>query len=1757
MPTDPSNKTTMPDVIRARQWLVLGCLIALLAGASRAGAGVRQITSNAVPDGPPRINARGQMVWVREQGYFEQIDLWDGTSVRQLSHEMAKNGFPQLNDAGEVVWLGWQSDDAPDSVIYRWDGTALWSIRRDTRSVNDLQINNRGQVLWSEFDGRARQIYLWEQERSDAAGGIRPLTFGPVEHDNPFLGPTGDIAWQGFGPDSWQVYLWQEGSIRQISHQSPDVNGGFLFYPQVNSFGQAAWRALDRGFFTFFWNGATTRTLNPIGGSGSDGLPQLSDRGWIVWATVAGEILLWDGSSVRLISPPGVPGALPQINAAGQVVWQSGSDLFLWEEGQVRRITDDRSAGRNEPHFPQINVGGQVGWTASDGHDTEIFLYTPSRPGSVELADGSVVEGSPSVGTVYLPAPAPAGGAVVTLASSQPGVVSVPDSVLVPAGAGSADFPVRTGLVEAATVAEISAAYGSESWKTTLQVTHTSLSELALSYYGVGGVSFQGQLYLDGAAPPEGAGVQLTSDNPDLARVPTTVTVPPGTDRVTFTLTTGTVTAPTPIEIRATYRGVTRQARITLTDGFRLGLTIKYDQVKGGATSEGYVTIERPDPNVPTVVRLTTDRPDIVTVPASVSVPPREKYGEFEIQTRPVAVTTGALVTASVGSEQASAPLTVVGQGLTALTFEANPVTGGAETTGRVLLGDPAPARGFDVWLQPSDYNLFRAFPQKVTVPPGGTAVNFPVQTVPVSGDREVTVSATDGAGKVSAVLRVTANQLVSLALSAPQAVGGDPVTAKVILRSPAPAGGAMVQLTSDDVAAAVPPAVVIPAGTTSALVPVTTRAVTAATPVFLTASYGAMTRSTDLLVLPPTPLSLTLDPDRISGGMAVTATVVLSDPAPAGGAVVLLHSQGPATAPVPDRLVVPAGMTTVAFSLRTQMVAAATVSLITAEYAGFPSAAPLTVLPIPPGPVESTTRLSLGANDIVFDPTSGRIYASIAAPAGRRGNSLVWIDPYSGAVGPAVPVGPEPGLLALSDPRRYLYVALDGSGSVRRFDLAAAGPDPGAGLEFSLGQDVSGGRFSVIDMKGVPGAPDSVAVVRVHSREFPTDPEVLVFDGGLARQFSVSQSYPSHSIAFSKRPDLLYGLEDNGRSSALRRMILDPTGVMLRELKPEPIPGRSVGMVLDEGRIYTPSGYMVDPEARQVVGQIPGLPEPPADRRWFDPPALVAADSSVGRVFYLTDDGGSYTLRAFDEQTLQPLGTLPVDGVQGIPTRLIRWSADGLAIRTSDGQVLLIRTSLVPRVDARVTLDTALVVGGQPVQAQVRLNGPAPAGGAIVPLRSSDPRAATVPAEVVVPAGETAATFRVSTVPVEADTLLTLQAGRAGEAGQADLQVLAPPLVELTIEPPVYDGSGRVTGTVRLGGAAPAAGAVVTLESSDLIDLAVPESVTVPGGSTRATFVIEPRRPELRQFYTVKASRGGIVRQASINVRGFVPQSLVIIPSWLRGSGTATGVLTLEEPAPAGGARVRLYTPPLQTLTGKEQIPESVTVAAGERSALFPILILPMTYDNGVTVCAGWRSDGPCATLDILMPMPVTVRFTPEKVLGGDTCVATITLPEPAPAGGVTFFLNTGYMSVLDVSRTVTVPAGSRSVSLTVGTRPVQNRRLESLWPTGPANAEVALLTVLPRGGLQPPGDLSAHPLSPTRVRLDWTDTSTSETGFGVWRRSSGDWVRIGVAPQDSPTFVDAGAQPDTTYTYRVRAHNNYGASAWSSEVTVQTPGP
>lgn len=109
--------------------------------------------------------------------------------------------------------------------------------------------------------------------------------------------------------------------------------------------------------------------------------------------------------------------------------------------------------------------------TCGGASATASLSVQPITAASLSLSPTSVKGGSGSVATVWLSGPAPAGGIVVTLSSSNTSAATVPSSVTVPVGSSSATATVSTRTVTSTKKVSISARAGGVTRQATLQVT--------------------------------------------------------------------------------------------------------------------------------------------------------------------------------------------------------------------------------------------------------------------------------------------------------------------------------------------------------------------------------------------------------------------------------------------------------------------------------------------------------------------------------------------------------------------------------------------------------------------------------------------------------------------------------------------------------------------------------------------------------------------------------------------------------------------------------------------------------------------------------------------------------------------------------------------------------------------------------------------------------------------------------------------------------------------------------------------------------------------------------------------------------------------------------------------------------------------------------------------------------------------------------------------------------------------------------------
>ena len=87
---------------------------------------------------------------------------------------------------------------------------------------------------------------------------------------------------------------------------------------------------------------------------------------------------------------------------------------------------------------------------------------------------------------------------------------------------------------------------------------------------------------------------------------------------------------------------------------------------------------------------------------------------------------------------------------------------------------------------------------------------------------------------------------------------------------------------------------------------------------------------------------------------------------------------------------------------------------------------------------------LPIDPSHLVYDASRARLYASVPGGAARYPNTIAVIDPKAAAVTASIPVGSDPGALALSDDSSTLWVGVDGAFSLRKVVLTSSPPTVG-----------------------------------------------------------------------------------------------------------------------------------------------------------------------------------------------------------------------------------------------------------------------------------------------------------------------------------------------------------------------------------------------------------------------------------------------------------------------------------------------------------------------------------------------------------------------------------------------------------------------------------------------------------------------------------------------------------------------------------------
>ncbi len=545
--------------------------------------------------------------------------------------------------------------------------------------------------------------------------------------------------------------------------------------------------------------------------------------GWTVYGGTSCAAPLW-AAFTSLVNQQRSANGLADLGFPNPTIYQIGASADY--NNGFHDVNDNST---NLFYHATVGYDDATGWGSFNGVNL-INLMAPV-PGTSNNSLVSLVfqpqpayAGHPVTATLTIANPAPAGGLTVTLVSSDPVTLPVNATVTVPTNATTVTFPLSPAAITTSKIITVTATIPTSTIASKLTVLPVPAiiipQSLALASSSVfGGTSTSGIISLNGPAPGAGLVVTLTRSNP-VAVIPLSVPIPAGAVSATFTIGTQSVTQNTSVTLTATANGVTVPATLIVTAPAIGPVVLSPMSVVGGHSSLGSVTLNGPAPFSGITIALSSDSPVVTPVPSSITIPGGSITGTFTVTTQVVPTLTKVKVHAAYNGLVQSAVLTVEAGDLAALTVSPTGVISGGGVTGTVTLDSPAAAGGATVALVSS--GAAARVPATVVVPAGATVGTFPIATASVAAPATVTISGTLNGLTQSALLAVTPIRVKSLILSPTIAAVGSTVTGTVTLTLPALAGGATVTLASSSAVATVPPAVVIPAGTTTATFPVT-----------------------------------------------------------------------------------------------------------------------------------------------------------------------------------------------------------------------------------------------------------------------------------------------------------------------------------------------------------------------------------------------------------------------------------------------------------------------------------------------------------------------------------------------------------------------------------------------------------------------------------------------------------------------------------------------------------------------------------------------------------------------------------------------------------------------------------------------------------------------------------------------------------------------------------------------------------------------
>jgi len=287
-------------------------------------------------------------------------------------------------------------------------------------------------------------------------------------------------------------------------------------------------------------------------------------------------------------------------------------------------------------------------------------------------------------------------------------------------------------------------------------------------------------------------------------------------------------------------------------------------------------------------------------------------------------------------------------------------------------------------------------------------------------------------------------------------------------------------------------------------------------------------------------------------------------------------------------------------------------------------------------------------------------------------------------------------------------------------------------------------------------------------------------------------------------------------------------------------------------------------------------------------------------------------------------------------------------------------------------------------------------------------------------------------------------------------------------------------TCTVDLNAAAPSGGASVGVSAS-LPDVSLPAAITIAQGLTSGAFTVTPLTVTTATATNLTVSYLGATEGfgLTVNPPPIALTGISVTPGAIFSGQTASGAVTISQPAGAGGVTVALSSSSPAAL-----VPASVTVLPGATTAAFTATAGTVAAITPLVITGAYAGVNATANLTINPIVPTGVSVNPSAILSGQTASGTVTISAPATGGGMAIALSSSNAAA-SVPAWVTVAQGATSASFTA--------------TAGTVTTATSVALTASSGGVNMGANLTVNPIVPTSLSVSPNVTFSGQTALGT----------------------------------------------------------